>query len=157
MDTPNGILPLSRPVPEDRLTIARLHAAEDKHRPDRNLPDMTAAERIVARYWEPFQHSGLPKGLSENHPAYVFVNHGNWLIQCQWCGSAQHASRQDHRFFCVECGNRAAGGKWVPTVWPDQHPEIETILSARADKRTRNWTPGETLGGLLAENLAHNV
>ena len=132
-----------------------LLAAEDKHRQDPQLPPMTPPERIVAEHWPPYRHSGLPDGVDEDHTAYAFVNRGRWLVSCPWCPSAQNASRQDHRFFCVECSHRANGGRWIRVVWPANTADIELLLGQRIDPRNRNWTPGETLAGLIAENMEH--
>jgi hypothetical protein len=143
--------------PTAGLAMVPLLAAEDKHPQDRRLPPMTAAERIVARHWPPYPHSGLPQGVTDTVAAYAWVNHGRWLVSCPWCPSAQNASRQDHRFFCTECANRAAGGQWITVVWPDNAGEIERLLGRRTDRAQRNWTPGETVEGLAAENREHGV
>lgn len=136
------------------IAVVGLLSAEDKHRQDPKLPKMSPPERIVAQHWPPYKHSGLPQGLDSTRPAFAFVNHGRWMVSCLWCSSAQHASRTDRKFFCTECSNRAVGGHWIPVIWPDNTPDIETVLGFRVDARTRNWTPGETVEGLIAENAS---
>jgi hypothetical protein len=82
----------------------------------------------------------------------VYANHGRWVVDCP-CGSAQVACRTDHRFFCVECRNSWAGGRWAPVVWPKQLDDIEGLLDARLPKYA-HWTPGEDVMTLVAENVA---
>ena len=84
----------------------------------------------------------------------VLVNDGRWLVQCPSCHSAQFAAKTDHRFFCVECQNRANGGLWVAVEWPNNVDAIEALLELRSDVRTRNWRFGDDLA---AENDQHGV
>jgi len=87
------------------------------------------------------------------------VNHGRWIVRCPFCTSAQFASREDKRFFCVECLNEQAGRRWVRVVWPKvaDMATIEGALESRADQRTRNWEPGESPADLKRENAARGV
>lgn len=83
----------------------------------------------------------------------AYVNHGRWVVDCP-CGSAQLASRSDRRFFCVDCRNAWALGKWVGVAWPAQAGDIEGLLLQRPFPKNRNWNPGEDLMTLVAENVA---
>lgn len=82
------------------------------------------------------------------------VNHGRWLVECptSWCEAAQLAFRNDQRFFCHNCHNIEADGHWLKVIWPRNAAEIERVLDARSRPENRNWTPGETLAQLRAEN-----
>jgi hypothetical protein len=99
----------------------------------------------------------LPQEVHDTVTVSPVVNHGRWIIRCPWCFSASMANRTDPRFYCVECGNIGAQGKWVKVIWPDTVAEIEAVLSMRPDPRTRHWWPHETLMDLLAENEQHEV
>lgn len=85
-------------------------------------------------------------------PIAVVVNHGRWLIECPGigCSGAQHASRDDHRFFCTDCHNAWLDTRWAPTVWPDDPDAIDAALAVRPVEY-RNWN-GEPLDVLLADN-----
>lgn len=99
----------------------------------------------------------LPQGVHDKITVMPIINHGRWLIPCPWCYSASAASRDDHRFYCIECRSAGAQGKWVKVIWPDSKDEIEALLIMRPDPRTRNWQPPETVAQLLAENESHAV
>lgn len=123
--------------------------AEDRNHDERS--SYSPVELEVLKYG----HS-LPSAQG-NVTISPVVSHGRWLVPCLWCFSASMASRDDHRFFCVECANRGTGGKWVRVVWPASKDEIESLLVMRPDARTRNWAPPETLGDLVVENERHGV
>src|ERR1019366_9571036 len=148
-----------------------IKTAEDFHHPDPRWGHTTAAERIVLAHWH-METNGfnvdLPKMVSNKAVAHVRVCHGVWLVDCPWCGSAQRASREDHRFFCVECENNTVGGNaWIPVKWPKEWREIEALLGVRPTPACMNWFPGEgatakiskreTLADLQAENIEHGV
>lgn len=148
-----------------------IKSAEDFHHHDQRWGNTTAAERIVLKHWH-METSGfnvdLPRMVSNKAVAYARVNYGRWLVDCPWCGSAQNASREDHRFFCVECGNNTVKNVWIPVEWPPEWREIELLLGVRPIPANMNWFPGkgptvvlhperETLADLQAENIEHGV
>jgi hypothetical protein len=145
------------------VTRIAIKSAEDFHHHDpRWGSSTTAAERIVLQYWkhgDPMMEGSarLPRMVSNKATVYARVDLGRWIVDCPWCKSAQHASREDHRFFCVECGNAAVDGHWVPVSWPNEWAAIEEILSARPDKGNQWWSPGETIASLQYENEIHGV
>jgi hypothetical protein len=113
---------------------------------------MSAAELHAAVYWPPFKASGrLPATVAASPVLCPIVNCGRWLVRCPFCPAAVRASRVDRRFLCAECGS---GGSWLPVVWPADAADIEAVLCARPDRRTRNWMPGETVADLTAETAA---
>lgn len=123
--------------------------AEDRNHDDRHGKSPVELEALG--------HCGkLPTGVHPSTTVSPIVSHGRWLVPCPWCFSASMASRDDHRFFCVECRNVGADGKWVQVVWPESKDEIEALLTMRHDPRTRNWST-ETVAELLAENESHEV
>jgi hypothetical protein len=107
---------------------------------------------------EVVKHCGkLPDATHPTLRATAAVNHGRWIVSCPWCFSASMAARFDHRFFCVECLNRPAGGKWVGVDWPDNADDVESLLVMRPNPATRNWHAHETVADLLAENESRGV
>lgn len=128
--------------------------AEDRadYSPDRGH---SGAEHLLH---DPDKYRGpIPSAVHDTITVSPIVNHGRWLVPCPWCFSAGMASRHDHRFYCVECRNVGAGGKWVRVVWPESKDEIEALLTMRPDPRTRNWKDPETVAELLAENESFGV
>lgn len=104
--------------------------------------------------WRPFVEHGvpLPREMAVHEPIRVSMNHGRWIVKCPWCGSAQYASVTDHRFFCVDCGNKGQG--WAKTVWPRNADQIETDMDLR-EPLNRNLDVGETAKTIRDENLVH--
>jgi hypothetical protein len=97
------------------------------------------------------------------------INHGRWVVDCAspLCASAMApgppALDGSQRVWpgltvgqstmtCRDCGHVTGG-----VVWPPDTLGIEVVLSWRPDPETRNWEPGETITGLLEENVAHGV
>ncbi len=119
---------------------------------------VSAPEMLAIQYWGGFRQSGqLPSQTASSPSVPAQVNHGRWLTPCPFCNSANLASRADKRFLCCECGNTAAGGQWLPVVWPKNAHAIEEMLMKRPDRHTRNWLPGETVADLAAENKSNGV
>jgi hypothetical protein len=74
-----------------------------------------------------------------------------WMADCpRPCGGAEVVS-PDSPFLCGSCGATCA------VVWPAERDDIEAVLAARPDPMTRNWSPGETVRDLIAENRAHGI
>lgn len=96
----------------------------------------------------------LPDSVSDEHETFAYVNHGRWVVDCPFCGSAQHAAKTDHRFLCSECGNAEARGAWLPVRWPRDAKKIEQVLDERPREANRNWRPPEKLSVLKSENKA---
>lgn len=127
-----------------------IKSAEDFHYPNVHLFGVcTPPEQIVKQYGPP--GLVLPQMVSNKATAYARVDLGRWIVDCPWCKSAQHASREDHRFLCVECVNAAVQGSWVPVQWPAEWQAIEEALRHRPDKGNQWWTPGEPVDKLEAE------
>jgi hypothetical protein len=88
---------------------------------------------------------------------HAYVNHSRWLWDCPVCNGSELCSDLDPRAVCRLCGN--AGDGWWQIVWPDDttRERVEVLLERRPDPRTRNWTPGELVEQLQAENLQHGI
>jgi hypothetical protein len=95
--------------------------------------------------------------------AVVFHSWGTWVALCPrpWCVHADHYGPGPNTgrlgglgrdtFTCLRCG------LVCPADWPHNRADIETVLAQRPMRETRNWLPGETLVGLVAENAAHGL
>lgn len=166
------------PLPSPPVVI--ILAAEDRFQATPDHPEHSAAETIVWQFWR--HRSGVPgpvlhqlrgpwpAGLHPEAKTFAYVNHGRWVVSCPWgCNSAQYASRDDRRFFCVECDNgggtvvthfvRPNHPQWVPVIWPSNADvaTIEALLSLRPETAAQNWLPGEPIENLAAENEARGV
>lgn len=124
---------------------------EDTARACLDLLNRLRAEQGV----EPLPEPPAAKVLS-TETLVAYVNHGRWIVRCP-CGSAQLACRSDRRFWCVDCRNDWAQGKWVAVTWPTYEAGIETLLGRRSDKTNRNWVPAEDLAAIEADNALHGV
>lgn len=89
--------------------------------------------------------------------AVAYVNHGRWVADCPFgCGGAELA--REEWFICRECLNYGCAGARLALVWPAEEDigAIEAALVVRPLIH-RNWDPIESLGFLLAENVAHGL
>jgi hypothetical protein len=93
-------------------------------------------------------------GWPDGEVVQAFAHRGSWLAKCR-CGSAALACQTDPRFFCIDCGNIEVEGAWLVVEWPEDVDAIEEILMKRMYRVNKNWTPGETLADLQAENDEH--
>lgn len=85
------------------------------------------------------------RSLCRDVKAFVSIRQARWLTLCPFphCSGAQMASWSDRRFLCVDCLNKAVGGRWIDAVWPLNASEIERWLVHRPDY-AKNWDVGET-------------
>jgi hypothetical protein len=89
--------------------------------------------------------------LVSNRPAVLVRAYaGNWINDCPLCRGAQLTSLGDR---CVDCG------LLLEVRWPSDEVRygVERLLSQRPISHTRNWSPGESLHDLLAENVQHGI
>lgn len=135
-----------------------IKSGEDLYHFDARFGGQSSAEWVVLHpHFGCFKSpSHLPSSTTNAATAYARVDLGRWIVDCPWCKSAQAASREDHRFFCVECRNVAVHSAWVPVFWPNEWEEIEALLAHR-QVGNQWWSPGETLAKLEAENKEHGV
>lgn len=114
----------------------------------------SAAEHYVRHYWPAAELRVDPQPeCASDPPLLAYVNDGRWVVRCE-CGSAQLASRNDHRYFCLRCWNASVERRWRRVEWPSEPAAIEAVLLARPPAH-RHWQPHETLAELERENLAH--
>ena len=144
-------------MPVDALLTAESHYGRDPHAVRQlavRLGGQVPPAALVFRHW----HTGtpfLPQGVDlAKDPLTPRVYRGMWIVDCP-CGGAQLTSKDDPRFFCIDCLN---GGSrlWRRVDWPTGHQEVERILLARPDPASRNWQ-GEPVEQLRAENLARGM
>jgi hypothetical protein len=96
-----------------------------------------------------------PRGYAkEAAPLYVEVNHGRWLVKCRECAGAELANPKERWFWCRGCYNHRDAYMLLPVVWPDDPDAVAKELGVRPTEN-RNWTPGETVDLLRAENIEH--
>lgn len=98
-------------------------------------------------------HFRPPLGRVEEPVVEVHVNCGVWQTVCPFCPSAQHASRDDHWFYCARCHNEAVGLMLIPVAWPAEEVEvIEGLLLERDHVDLRSWEPEQATADLVVEN-----
>lgn len=122
----------------------------------RTIKDLGGGERGVATFVHMVvsaRRGTLPAPVGDvgKPKAIVVVNHGRWLVSCPFCAGAERADPDDKRFYCLSCGNKAVGNKWIPVKWPTTRVAIEAELVKRPVENTRNWRPGETVAQLAKE------
>lgn len=123
------------------------------------IPGLTAPEAVVLRAWPLYRTPYAPPKTTARITVPVEVNHGRWIVKCPYCAGAQLASREDPRFFCVDCLHEPeprAQGKWLGLEWPADVEQIEAALDGRPEAN-RNWIPGEAVADLLRENALHGL
>lgn len=101
------------------------------------------------------------------------INHGRWLADCVRTGCrGAELVRPGVPFICGSCYPQAFSGdpderaRWLRIAaargeaheveFPAEAAQIESVLGVREPDH-RNWTPGETLADLEAENAAHGL
>lgn len=95
--------------------------------------------------------------------ATAYVNHGRWIIDCPDDGCHAGLKAIDTGIACdcmdeVVCDHPAIPhGLAIDITYPDQQDEITRLLDLRPKRGNRNWTPGETVAELKAENVTHAV
>lgn len=100
-----------------------------------------------------------PQGLAIDCVTKPRVNDSRWVVDCLFCVSAQLSAPEFDVMFCIDCLNAGARGAWVRVAWPptEDIAAIEAALEVRPHFDSRNWTPEESIGYLLAENVAHGL
>ena len=96
--------------------------------------------------------------------ALAFVNHGRWVTWCPaGCGNAVVVSQAEPVYICLSPSFLCPTPKvWYTVKFPRSKRAIERELLKRLSKRpphatNRNWTPGETVEQLQAENRAQGI
>lgn len=86
--------------------------------------------------------------------AKAFISGGRWVVACTTSGCANapltHPDWKVAR--CFECG-----AVYEDVEFPEQIAEISALLVKRPYPANRNWTPGESVEELRAENAAFGV
>jgi|SRR5581483_3580028 len=80
------------------------------------------------------------------------VSGGRWVVVCADCDNVPSYDPEWQLACCPECG-----AIYDAVAPPADWLEIERLLMARPDLRTRHWTPDQSVAQLRAENAAHGV
>ncbi len=89
-------------------------------------------------------------------PVLAYINEGRWVGDCPQCNASMMLMR-GAPFLCANCVNTDLGCQARPLIWPtDDQAEIEALLTVRSIAN-RNWTPGESVDLLRAENIEHRA
>lgn len=95
--------------------------------------------------------------------AYAYVSWGLWVATCPrpQCPGAEHCGPhplsgyvgglRDTAFRCGHCTLEC------PAAWPADRDVIDQLLGMRPVPATRNWSPGEPVEHLVAENIQHGL
>jgi hypothetical protein len=79
------------------------------------------------------------------------INAGRCLFDCPFCKwNATMVTPTIETAVCLTCGRSFRAD------FPDDRTDIERVLLARPEEN-RNWSPGETVDQLRAENAAHGI
>ncbi len=107
----------------------------------------------VAYQLEARWQSATPDWDIRGDPIQAQVVMSDWIVVCPDCRDALVAEPGEP-FYCLNCQNVKNDGKARPVQFPDQREQLEQILLARFDPKTRNWS-NERLETLQAENLSN--
>ena len=91
----------------------------------------------------------VPLGMADVKPIQARVNHGRWIVDCECLGA--ELAFEEGEFMCLSCFNFELGHKYRKVVFPKNRKKIELLLIGRP-VANRNWSPGESLAKLKAEN-----
>lgn len=141
--------------PRVRATLGQIVLRADALHGEERWQTLAEEIGIPVPFWAAYLYldGGLlaaPTDTETSTPIAVHVRHGRWLAVCE-CGSAQHPSFTDPRFFCVQCRNQHVGGRYRTLIWPDRPDEIEQALAERIAARM-HWLPHETAADLIEQN-----
>lgn len=89
-------------------------------------------------------------------PLMAYVNNGEWKLKCE-CGGCEFVDLEARIAMCCSCWNLAHSRQWRNVTVPTERAVIEAALLLRPDRVNRNWKPGETVAGLLAENAENGI
>jgi hypothetical protein len=88
--------------------------------------------------------------------AYAYVNHGRWVVECPVCGGGERVPTAEGSPTTILCQVPACGTE-LGVIFPEKRAQIESVLLLRENLVNRNWSPGETVADLEAENVEHGV
>jgi hypothetical protein len=107
-----------------------------------------------------------PRAPVAEFVAVAFMSWGKWVARCPrpGCLNAEQRGRCDDgttggldrdRFTCR--ASHGGCGLQCGVDWPANIADLERVLLARPVPATRNWSPGETLHALVAENIERGL
>lgn len=83
------------------------------------------------------------------------VDHNRWIADCPDCSGAEYVWLSEPIFMCQSCWNARIDHHWRPVGIVTDWRKIVDVLTKRPMPANRNWTPGETIDALRAENAKH--
>ena len=86
-------------------------------------------------------------------PLAARVDHGRWVVDCE-CGAGNMTDPAWGAATCLACG---AVHRCVTFPDGEMRLNVEHLLLARTETKTRNWRPGERELDLAIENVEHGV
>lgn len=93
-----------------------------------------------------------PTGDAKKPRVEAHINHDAWLADCPFCGTVQHASTTDPRFYCAGCCNQNVDRHLIPVVFPKNAEQIVQQLELRPLPKFRSWHPGESVKDLQLQD-----
>jgi len=93
-------------------------------------------------------------GLDNSAPLQARVDWGRWVVDCE-CKGAEFAF-EEGEFMCQSCFNGGHQHKFRRVIFPKERKAIEMLLLQRPEGN-RNWSPGESIAKLKAENKMHKA
>lgn len=128
----------------------RLPTLDDKYNP---IPGQTA----TTIFWVRLLGKDVPWPIDAPNelvpPLHPIVNHGQWIIRCPDCPSAQLAAWEDRRFYCAETTcPRPYGTTPYRVQWPTDWELIERMLLERPEAN-RHWELHEGARGAALVNV----
>lgn len=94
----------------------------------------------------------LPTEMEIGPGLLTRVNFDQWIVDCPFCNSAELADPEDPRFWCINCFNAEAGGRWIAVQWPSERLLIEEALAVRPEPDFRHWDPAMSVADLWERN-----
>ncbi len=122
--------------------------AEYARHPDSHLRRRARRARVIT---PPMSRVSLGVPLK----ARLYRN--QWIVDCPDCRGAEFAFVDEPVFMCSNCFNGAVDGEWRRVEFPQDREAIEAAIRARPIPANRNWSPGELVETLRAENRAHGL
>ena len=133
----------------ETLLIAAEHALPIVRR----LGYLAAFERMATDRGLEFSHS-----VTDTEPYEARIEHGRWLADCPNCRGAENVTADEPVMYCCSCGNEHLEGQLAPVHFPEdkQRKKLERLLTKRP-RQNQNWSPGESIEQLMAENTVHGI
>lgn len=123
-----------------------------KLRTSRQMLGVKSADEYQVKLLKQSQALGIP--IVEDPATLVaYVNEGRLVADCPYCSGGIALSTDYETAACLDCCHVYSTVTWPE---PEELRQIEAALLVRP-LRNQNWTPGETVDTLKAENIEHGI